>query len=975
MGEIITEFEKDLINQISSGISKKDISFFIEGIKNNLISEKVKNIFYNRIQIYPETSINALEEYFFDRRYEPFSEKEKEIIFDLYQNALKPIVENIETIDDIENFMLIRELYIDKKMNFDFLLDTYISEISPCFKESKKKVIETVEENCILTEEEINFIDEFYNAELSAYVLSKKNLNNIKKFYQNLNNNNKEKIKDCKCFGSLVKEILSSPKGLNEERFMFVLELIASKATNDENKKDFFELEKSAKFIFSDESIKEIVADEEKKKIFEQFFKENEKLKEIFKNNVDEILIEFLKDINKDENQLTDEDKRFYEEYLKIYFKESFHKHKYEADGFELFNQIQQTKFLEGEKGIFFKEQYEKYDIWKEFCSEVTKQHKNIGVFRQIQVKFDQLKEADIIFKQANLKYPFMHESQIAYLKSFVMQLKKCNLDEIKQMECMEQFVKKLISHLDNIKNVDSQKLDKTFEIVNDYIKILMKKDKNALIDFDSVSQLNQLLQTDKLPEKYKEQIKLIFENNKENLKFELPNMEMYEEKITNFQDMNLEEFSNLVDDIKKIKVVKGKIPEKYCDYMIAQKLNRNSILNQNLDNFFPIFKRVFEDKTLYELEKNKTKNYIIKFQGKGQFDGKSTLGNLNQDKKTITYNKEQLYKLDEKNASMLRTIFHEVHHAYQYKQVQEGTFNKTYYNILKEEIVKNKDEKFYDVNYKFMQIEIDARITASVKQLEYLKKIGLVEKKIANYDIGDINNCLKGLIQLELSRKGRVKNKKYNGKDENVDIVFQNIIKKNPKLIEENPILGIEFDLKGNRKGNIEILKEYEKALNIKKESLNFELVNDFEQFDQYERFLKYKNQKDRGYLGIYTEVLRNESKMSAYKILEDISQINRYKPEHPAVRFYLDFIISQKILPEFKKWKKYKKIDLSDEENLKNVKPNGVEALEKRCYEKSVEYLYRYAKENPKNFSSKLILENLDGELINEGKEYNFD
>ena len=115
----------------------------------------------------------------------------------------------------------------------------------------------------------------------------------------------------------------------------------------------------------------------------------------------------------------------------------------------------------------------------------------------------------------------------------------------------------------------------------------------------------------------------------------------------------------------------------------LQRKLNRNSILNQNLDNFFPIFKRVFEDKTLYELEKNKTKNYIIKFQGKGQFDGKSTLGNLNQDKKTITYNKEQLYKLDEKNASMLRTIFHEVHHAYQYKQVQDGTFNKTYYNWI----------------------------------------------------------------------------------------------------------------------------------------------------------------------------------------------------------------------------------------------------------------------------------------------------
>ena len=140
-----------------------------------------------------------------------------------------------------------------------------------------------------------------------------------------------------------------------------------------------------------------------------------------------------------------------------------------------------------------------------------------------------------------------------------------------------------------------------------------------------------------------------------------------------------------------------------------------------------------------------------------------------------------------------------------------------------------------------------------------------------------------------------------------------------------------------------------------MKKEFLPLEFSDDKEKNNEYERLIKMAKQKDTYYLGIYIEIMKSDAEMSSEQVLNDILQINDYKPKHKAAKYYFNYIITEKILPEFKKWHEDGKINLS--EKLEN---------EEESFRRASAELYKYAIENPDEDSSKKILDILGQDFI---------
>ena len=384
-----TDYEKMLITGLSNEINSMQFESWINGIEKDWVSKEGKQVFYNRIMNNPEVSIKAMEKYFSSNKSQAFSEEKKVAISDCYKNALKPLVEKIETVEDLKRFEKIRSLFFYKEENRDFLFKTYVDEISPCFRENRKIVAQKVSEAEEFSKENLEFINEFYTIDMEAYQVGNNVIDNIQNFLEKVNGQENIQNYKYKCFEKLTKDIIENPEKFNEQRFMFCMNAIEANAVSEDTKHKFMELGKNANFEMSEDTIKEIVSSEDKRKFVEEFFKENEECRESFKEQIDQTVISFLDKFEKKEVKLTDQNKKFYEEYLKNYFEESLEKHKYEENGFELFDKIRDTKFKKEPEYEYFKEQYTKYNVWSKFENIVKEENKKLN--EQESVSIDEL--------------------------------------------------------------------------------------------------------------------------------------------------------------------------------------------------------------------------------------------------------------------------------------------------------------------------------------------------------------------------------------------------------------------------------------------------------------------------------------------------------------------------------------------------------------------------------------------------------
>ena len=450
-----------------------------------------------------------------------------------------------------------------------------------------------------------------------------------------------------------------------------------------------------------------------------------------------------------------------------------------------------------------------------------------------------------------------------------------------------------------------------------------LQRDEYALTNDDFISSAYQASYCNSFLDEIQNKFKVFKENT------EKPEMEKYEIEINCLKDMDEIKFNNFIEDLKKLKNCEGTLPEKYCDYLIKQKLDSNSILNKNLEQYLPIFKRAFEDKARSILKSYGIDNYIVQITNELEED---TLGV--QGFKYIRFAEEQLKNLNDNNINAIITMFHETRHALQNKHMEyDNQFSANEYKMLKEQIIRIYNPKFYNKNYKFMINEIDARIHGRKGAYTYLKEIGFSNKKILDMDGKDFFECYNEKQKLEMENYKLARKKiDSDGEKKLVNNIFWEILQDNQQLIKEYPVLEIEFDESGARRHGISILKDYEEALN---ESINNpEKLND-------------------NRLKLIPSILEDRSEVYVDTIIEDSEMLLNYYTDNKIVKKYRDIIIKNEILKQINDSSKEKAVYIYEDDKNEEAKEN---------FNRLVQNIYKFAMQNPEEKISNTILETVE-------------
>lgn len=250
----------------------------------------------------------------------------------------------------------------------------------------------------------------------------------------------------------------------------------------------------------------------------------------------------------------------------------------------------------------------------------------------------------------------------------------------------------------------------------------------------------------------------------------------------------------------------------------IAQKL-----LNEDLEHKTPIDKEVLQG-CVQSVICNTLKNNNIDIQNNVFFgEGNGTLGYNDPSNLSIWIDDSLLEKyinsdlLSEK-AELFKTMFHEMQHAIQYDNIRNGKIDYLTYNFIKEEVIEEYDKDFYNENYKSIFMESDARKGEILGALEFLNGLNpdFVRTISENMENEYIAESEEHTIYADAKKKLSI------GKDTFIDIseYVGLLIQNNPKILEENAILGIEYNQDGTKKDIQTLLQEFAEH---KKENSNY--------------------------------------------------------------------------------------------------------------------------------------------------------
>ena len=153
-------------------------------------------------------------------------------------------------------------------------------------------------------------------------------------------------------------------------------------------------------------------------------------------------------------------------------------------------------------------------------------------------------------------------------------------------------------------------------------------------------------------------------------------------------------------------------------------------------------------------------------------------------------------------------TMFHEMRHSVQSKNMENGNIDYLTYNFIKENIIRKRDPDFYNFNYKKMFIEADARQYGIIDALNLLKEIDILMyedfKKYYEELTNELNNS-------NINQDSNKENPFRTKEKINISDYLGRMIKNNPAILNEyNGILKIEYNLDGSTKDIATMLKEY---------------------------------------------------------------------------------------------------------------------------------------------------------------------
>ena len=336
------------------------------------------------------------------------------------------------------------------------------------------------------------------------------------------------------------------------------------------------------------------------------------------------------------------------------------------------------------------------------------------------------------------------------------------------------------------------------------YIKKLDKLQDNPNINSHFVGNLISLLHSDYYSQEEKNELIIALKNNG-----------LYSEYITD-ETIVFEEKDSPEETHSKVK-------QAYYSGQIISLDIAKKLLNEDLEHKTSIDKEVLQG-CVQSVVCNTLKNNNIDIQNNVFFgEGNGTLGYNDPNNLSIWIDDSLLEKylnsdlLSEK-AELFKTMFHEIQHTIQYDNIRNGKIDYLTYNFIKEEVIGKYDKDFYGENYESIFMESDARKGEILGVLEFLNGLNsdFVKTISKNMENEYITESEEHTIYTDAKKKLSI------GKDTFIDIseYVGLLIQNNPKILEENVILSIEYNQDGSKKDIQTVFQEF---LEQKKEDSNY--------------------------------------------------------------------------------------------------------------------------------------------------------
>lgn len=510
------------------------------------------------------------------------------------------------------------------------------------------------------------------------------------------------------------------------------------------------------------------------------------------------------------------------------------------------------------EKNIqYFKTVIEGYEIIKKY---IPKFNEMLDELEQKEIiTEDEFKSYDECFSYCiqrmifENKEDYIKSAKILGTKSTEMKIQSKTLEElIEQDVCSEENEKTLLNN-DEVKHI----------IALYYVEQMENASPIEINNNSAISHLIRSAQKGKVPEDISETILGVVEINKEQNPI-----------------ISIEEKDNIDDYMKKVATIRlhqGKMPRECCDFIIKQAILKNA----DVLKYQGIMERALEDFTEYELEDLNIEDYQVVVTRQNFFRSKETVGVHNTKNKVIKISEENLIKNGMFDA--LETSLHECTHAKQSVKIKKRVIDGNTYKMLKEDIIKRIDEKYYHKNYENIYKEIHARENAYLKRIKVLKRIGLTNEQISELGISNVKKYTLENFRKAYSIDGKLKQFKDNDGIEHygfMDNIFLEVLKKRPRLFKKYPELQIEFeecDGTIKKKSFVTILEDFEQSINSS------------------------KDQEEKGRMAnLYQEILLNETPIPEEEQQQEFEKLIAFRSENPIINALKNRVLSEKFSPE---------------------------------------------------------------------------
>ena len=381
-------------------------------------------------------------------------------------------------------------------------------------------------------------------------------------------------------------------------------------------------------------------------------------------------------------------------------------------------------------------------------------------------------------------------------------------------------------------------------DVVCKYLSIGYKNDKNCFINNDGLDVILQLYKLQSFSPETQRKISDLMQNDIKISQMDYPDMSDFARYINSCSKMDSATFENFVDSLVKIRLLIGIIPIQYVNYLVAQFSNpENPISNPK---YFGLQKRIMEDLARYTLRTNEINSYIAIAGHYTALQGNTYLGLCSEDNKIIYLNENTISSST--CATALNTVFHECHHAVQFRDFSSGSvFSYNKYLMQKDTILSEFDGKYYSSNYWNVFSEINAREVGAQKTVSYCRELNLVPSTVEKN-----NPCFASdLRQMQDDSKSEefhynsAENKIHGDLYLNLNLIFDPIIQNHPELLQEYPILNLEYNKDGSRKGLSEMLDNYNSKYQDIYKNI-FKRASMFYSEDEISEFLKKLKSRD---------------------------------------------------------------------------------------------------------------------------------